>query len=105
MLRLIKETEPPKPSTRLSGRGGTKFSAQAFLPAREETVSDPPATRPAPRFQELDWIAMKALDKDRSRRYETANGLARDLQRYLLDEPVEAGPPSSLVSSGQAGPA
>jgi eukaryotic-like serine/threonine-protein kinase len=47
------------------------------------------------RFQELDWIAMKALDKDRRRRYETANGLARDLERYLRDEPVEACPPSA----------
>ena len=44
---------------------------------------------------ELDWIVMKCLEKDRSRRYETANGLARDLERYLADEPVEACPPSS----------
>src|SRR5262249_5734702 len=43
---------------------------------------------------ELDWIVMKALDKDRGRRYETANGFARDIQRYLADEPVEACPPS-----------
>ena len=41
---------------------------------------------------ELDWIVMKALEKDRARRYQTANGLARDLQRYLANEPVEAGP-------------
>src|SRR5262249_45977549 len=44
---------------------------------------------------ELDWIVMKALDKDRTRRYETANALARDLQRYLADEPVEACPPTA----------
>ena len=44
---------------------------------------------------ELDWIVMKALEKDRTRRYETANGLARDVQRYLADEPVEARPPSA----------
>ena len=44
---------------------------------------------------ELDWIVMKALEKDRTRRYETANGLARDLERYLHDEPVEACPPSA----------
>ena len=44
---------------------------------------------------ELDWIVMKCLEKDRSRRYETANGLAHDLERYLADEPVEACPPSS----------
>src|SRR5262249_40946826 len=44
---------------------------------------------------DLDWIVMKCLEKDRSRRYETANGLARDIQRYLADEPVEASPPSA----------
>ena len=43
---------------------------------------------------DLDWITMKALEKDRSRRYETANGLARDIQRYLSDQPVEACPPT-----------
>ena len=45
---------------------------------------------------ELDWIVMKALEKDRNRRYETANDLARDVQRYLHDDPVEASPPSSF---------
>ena len=45
---------------------------------------------------ELDWIVMKALEKDRNRRYETANGLAMDLQRYLADEPVQACPPSTV---------
>ena len=44
---------------------------------------------------ELDWIVMKALEKDRNRRYETANGLAADIERYLHDEPVEACPPSA----------
>src|SRR5205807_5830690 len=44
---------------------------------------------------ELDWIVMKALEKDRARRYDTANGLARDVERYLADEPVEAHPPSA----------
>ena len=43
---------------------------------------------------ELDWIVMKALEKDRNRRYETANGLARDIENYLHDEPVQACPPS-----------
>src|SRR5262249_31476733 len=43
---------------------------------------------------ELDWLVMKALEKDRTRRYDTANGLARDIQRYLADEVVEARPPS-----------
>ena len=45
---------------------------------------------------ELDWIVMKALEKDRNRRYETANGLAADIQRYLDDEPVQACPPSAM---------
>ena len=45
---------------------------------------------------ELDWIVMKCLEKDRTRRYETANGLARDVERYLNDEPVEACPPSAV---------
>ena len=44
---------------------------------------------------ELDWIVMKALEKDRNRRYETANGLAHDVERYLDDEPVQACPPSA----------
>ena len=48
---------------------------------------------------ELDWIVMKALEKDRNRRYETANGLAADLQRYLDDEPVQACPPSAATGS------
>src|SRR5262249_43216308 len=47
-------------------------------------------------LHELDWIVMKALEKDRSRRYETASSFAADVQRYLADEPVQAGPPSAL---------
>ena len=50
---------------------------------------------------ELDWIAMKALSKDRNRRYETANDLARDLQRYLAGEPVEAAPPSGGLPAAE----
>ena len=50
---------------------------------------------------ELDWIVMKALEKDRTRRYATANGLARDIERYLADEPVEAGPPSARYRLGK----
>ena len=50
---------------------------------------------------ELDWIVMKALEKDRSRRYETANGLAADVRRYLDDEPVEARPPSAWYRLGK----
>jgi len=89
MLRLIKETEPPRPSTRVArdeGRGAKGEKTPGF------SRPSPLASRPS---EELDWIVMKALDKDRSRRYETANGLARDLERYLRDEPVLACPPSA----------
>src|SRR5262249_30492689 len=54
-----------------------------------------PLRLPALLRGELDWIVMKALEKDRNRRYETANGFAADVQRYLADEPVAAGPPSA----------
>src|SRR5436190_8190041 len=87
MLRMIKEDEPPKPSTRLSG--------SSSLPALAAQRQLEPAKLARLVRGELDWMVMKALEKDRSRRYETANGFAMDLQRYLADEPVQAGPPSA----------
>jgi serine/threonine protein kinase/tetratricopeptide (TPR) repeat protein len=88
MLRLIREEEPPRPSTRLSDSKGSlpSISAQRHMEPAQLTK----LVR-----GELDWIVMKALEKNRNRRYETANGLGRDLQRYLADEPVEACPPSA----------
>jgi serine/threonine protein kinase/tetratricopeptide (TPR) repeat protein len=86
VLRIIREEEPPRPSTRLSGSGK--------LPAIAAARKTEPAKLSKLVRGELDWIVMKALEKDRSRRYETANGFARDVQRYLADEPVEACPPS-----------
>jgi WD40 repeat protein/serine/threonine protein kinase/tetratricopeptide (TPR) repeat protein len=87
MRRIIKEEEPPRPSTRLStARGAARIAG-----ARRTEL----ARLAALVHGELDWIVMKALEKDRSRRYQTANGLARDIQRYLADEPVEACPPSA----------
>ncbi len=86
VLRLIREQEPPKPSTKLSSSAG--------LPALAATRGTEPKRLAALVRGELDWIVMKALEKDRSRRYETANGLALDVQRYLVDEPVQACPPS-----------
>jgi serine/threonine protein kinase/tetratricopeptide (TPR) repeat protein len=87
MLRVISEDEPTKPSTKLSTAEG--------LP----TLAANRGTEPGKLMKlvrgELDWIVMKALEKDRNRRYESANGLAMDLQRYLCDEPVAAGPPSA----------
>ena len=85
MVRLIKDEEPLKPSTRLGG--------SATLPAVAALRNLEPARLPRLLRGELDWIVMKCLEKERSRRYETANGLARDLERYLADEPVEACPP------------
>lgn len=88
MLRRIKEEEPPRPSHRLSRSGTLKQFAAV---CRVE-----PAQLTKMVHGELDWIVMKCLEKDRTRRYETANGFARDLQHYLDDEPVEACPPSTL---------
>ncbi len=88
ILRMIKEDEPPKPSTRLSDSG----EALASISANRHTE---PAKLTKLVKGELDWIVMKTLEKDRNRRYETANGFAMDVQRYLADEPVLACPPSA----------
>jgi serine/threonine protein kinase len=87
MVRLIKEEEAPRPSLRLSSSGDLPKIAAA-------RKTEPTRLSKLVRG-EIDWIVMKCLEKDRSRRYETANGVARDLERYLADEPVEACPPSS----------
>jgi serine/threonine protein kinase len=86
--RIIREQQPPRPSTRIS----TLEATATAISANRQT--DPRRLRRLMRG-ELDWIVMKALDKDRNRRYETANGLAADLRRHLNHEPVEAGPPSA----------
>jgi WD40 repeat protein/tetratricopeptide (TPR) repeat protein len=86
-LRVIREEEPPRPSTRLS-------ESKDSLPSISAQRHTEPAKLTKLVRGELDWIVMKALEKDRGRRYETANGLAMDLQRYLNDEPVHACPPS-----------
>jgi WD40 repeat protein/serine/threonine protein kinase len=85
--RIIREEEPPRPSTRLS-------EATASLPSISAQRRTEPAKLTRLVRGELDWIVMKCLEKDRNRRYETANGLAVDVQRYLADEPVLACPPS-----------
>ena len=87
--RMIRETEPPKPSTRLRALGG-KLTEVA-----KHRHTEPAALSRLVRG-DLDWIAMKCLEKDRTRRYETANGLASDLNRFLNDEPVSAAAPSAL---------
>src|SRR5579864_4876881 len=86
MLRVIKEMEPPKPSTKLS-QSGTLPSIAAHRQLEPHKLT-------ALVRGELDWIVMKALEKDRGRRYETANGFALDVQRYLAGEPVLAAPAS-----------
>jgi tetratricopeptide (TPR) repeat protein len=86
MLRVIKEIEPPKPSTKLSHSG--------TLPSIAAQRQTEPRKLTALVRGELDWIVMKCLEKERGRRYETANGLARDVERYLADEVVEARRPS-----------
>jgi eukaryotic-like serine/threonine-protein kinase len=86
MLRMVREVEPPSPSTRLS-----KADDLPGIAASRDL--EPAQLRRAIRG-DLDWIVMKALEKDRTRRYDTANGLAADLLRHLASEPVLAAPPS-----------
>ncbi len=85
--RLIREEEPPRPSHRLS--------TSDTLPSLAASRKTEPAKLSRMLKGELDWVVMKALEKDRTRRYETASGLARDIQRYLANELVEARPPST----------
>jgi serine/threonine protein kinase len=88
MLRIIREEEPPKPSTRLSTTGA--------LPSIAVNRASQPNKLSGLVRGELDWVVMKALEKDRNRRYETANSFADDIQRYLNDEAVQACPPSAM---------
>jgi tetratricopeptide (TPR) repeat protein len=93
MLRVIKEVEPAKPSTKLSHSDTLpSIAAHRHMEPRKLTA----LVR-----GELDWIVMKALEKDRSRRYDSANGFAMDVQRYLADEPVQACPPSAGYRLGK----
>src|SRR5262249_38600541 len=93
LLRLVREEEAPRPSARLSTTDGLpSIAANRGTEARRLSGL---------MRGELDWIVMKALEKDRNRRYETANGFARDLQRYLADEPVQACPPLALYQFGK----
>ncbi len=87
LLRLVREEEAPRPSTRL----GTTEELPSVAANRG---TEPKKLRGLMRG-ELDWIVMKALEKDRARRYETASAFAADLQHYLHDEPVLAGPPGA----------
>jgi serine/threonine protein kinase len=95
VLRTIREEEPPKPSTRVSSlaeetRSAIATSRGVALPRLSQALRG-----------ELDWIAMKALEKERSRRYATAAALAEDVRRHLADEPVSASPPSAAYRLGK----
>ena len=87
LLRIVREDEPPRPSVKL-----TTADTRASIAATRGTEPDKLSKLLR---GELDWIVMKALEKDRNRRYDTAAGLAKDVQRYLADEMVEARPPST----------
>jgi serine/threonine protein kinase len=86
VLRMIRDDAPPSPSTRISTTEG--------LPTIAANRSAEPSKLSGLVRGELDWIVMKALEKDRNRRYATANSLASDIERYLANQPVEASPPS-----------
>ena len=94
LRRTIREVEPPRPSTRVTTAAGTP-------------PPDRPATRIAPAMLaselkgDLDWITMKALEKDRTRRYGSASDLAADLRRHLENQPALAGPPSTIYRVGK----
>src|SRR5262249_53457916 len=93
VLWRIKEEEPPLPSARLS--------SSATLPSVAAQRQLAPVKLTKLLRGDLDWIVMKALEKDRSRRYETANSFAQDVQRFLADEPVLAVPPSTSYRLGK----
>jgi WD40 repeat protein/serine/threonine protein kinase len=90
--RIIREEEPVKPSTRLS----TMLAGDLTVTANQRQTEPPKLVHTM--RGDLDWIVMKALDKDRTRRYETANGLAADIHRHLSNEPVVASPPSNFYN-------
>jgi WD40 repeat protein/tetratricopeptide (TPR) repeat protein len=92
--RMIRETEPPTPSMRLQGLGQRLDEI-----ARRRHIEPPLLTKAV--LGDLDWIVMRSLEKDRSRRYESANALARDVARHLGGEPVVARPPSAAYRTGK----
>jgi eukaryotic-like serine/threonine-protein kinase len=89
MRRTIREKQPVRPSTRLSKT--VAADVRRLTSFKSQITNGPPPIDP-----DLDWIVMKCLEKDRARRYETANGLAMDIQRHLRNEPIIARPPSHL---------
>ena len=90
MCKTIRDKEPVRPSTKLATLQGEELTTTA----RRRSVE--PSKLISQLKGDLDWIVMKCLEKDRTRRYETANGVAADLKRHLNNEPVVAGPPSTI---------
>ena len=88
ICRRIKEQEPPKPSTRIS----TLEEGERTAIAKQRNIGSDQLSREL--RGDLDWIVLKSLEKDRTRRYETATGFVLDIQRYLNDEPISAVAPS-----------
>jgi serine/threonine protein kinase/Leucine-rich repeat (LRR) protein len=95
MRRLIREVDPPRPSARLETLDGNELTTVA---KRRHTD---PARLPGALSGDLDWIVMRCLEKDRKRRYDTANGLALDLQRHLQNEAITARPPTTAYLLGK----
>jgi serine/threonine protein kinase len=93
VLRAVREDEPTRPSTRVIS-AATRPETCEWLPAPQQQLAKLLSN-------DLDWIVMKALEKDRARRYETANGLAADIRRYLAGQPVLAHPPGKLYQLGK----
>jgi serine/threonine protein kinase/Tfp pilus assembly protein PilF len=104
IARIIKETEPQKPSTRINtlavGRRADSNPSRSLDEVAQRHRTDARSLRREIRG-DLDWITLKAMEKDRTRRYETANGLAQDIRRHLDNEPVSARPPSTLYRLGK----
>ena len=94
VLASIRDTDPPRPSARLS-------SSSHQLPSISDNRQIDPARLQSELRGDLDWIVMKALEKDRSRRYESASGFAADIERYLTDQPVVARPPTAVYRLGK----
>ena len=89
--RIIREVNPPRPSNRLSTVGENEQARTNIIAARQADLRDLTTTL----RRDLDWIVMRCLEKERSRRYDAASDIADELRRYLNHEPVEAGPPSA----------
>ena len=94
VLRILRETEPPKPSARVSALVESAVDVAAARRTEARQLA-------ALLRRDLDWIVLKCLERDRNRRYETANALAMDIRRFLSHEPVLAGPPSMSYRMGK----